>query len=840
VTGTNPSTLLINDNDRAGTLAFNASVLSVNESAGTLTVTVTRTGGNAGGIEVSYAATDGTAVNGVDYTLAPGTVTFGVNQMALTFTVGITNQPGTAQGNRVFTISLLPPMLPATLGPPSLLTVTILDMDPTLRFSSPGYSAPESGSATITVERLGSPAGVATVTLQTGDLFAPIGGAGQVAQTATAPQDYTSVNRVLTFAGGVRTVTTTVPIVADTTVEGNETINLRLTAPVNATIVNVTDGAAVLTLLDNDQGGEIQFGAPTYSVTEGTATATITITRTGGIGGPVTVDFETDDGVGTATAGALLTSPGADYVSVRRLASNLPANPVVFNAGVTSQTVTIPIVNDTLDEPVETVSLRLSNPSGGATLGARATALLNITDNDVAGAVQFTQPVYTVSEAALTAPIALSRAGGVASAVTVLFSTADPGGPAGAQAGVHYTTVTATATFAANQTTQTVNVPLAGENFIAAGSKLVNLALSHPGGGATLGLRTTAVLRIVDNEDTVQFAAPTFQIAEGGAGVVTVERTGTGGTIVVNVATSDGTGVAGTDYRTTTGNLTFTPGVLTRTISVPTITNTRDEGDRTVNLALTLVSGPAGAAVGAQAAAVLNIMDNDAGGQIRFRESGYTIKENNGFLTVTIIRAGGVAGPVTVDYTTVDGTGRAGVDYTQTQGTLTFPAGETLRQFIVPITPNNRDDGDKTFSIRLSNPTGGATVGTPGTVSATIREDDEGGIITFSAATFSATECATLPCQAVLTVTRAGGVAGNVQVDFATADGTATALSDYVATTGTLTFGYLQTGQTIRIPLQIEPGAQAIKTFSVILSNPRGGAILGALPAADVRITDTR
>jgi hypothetical protein len=564
----------------------------------------------------------------------------------------------------------------------------------------------------------------------------------------------------------------------------------------------------------------------------------VVITRTGGAGGPVTVDFETDDGIGTATAGALLTTPGADYVSVRRLASTL--NPVVFNAGVTSQTVTIPIVNDTLDEPAETVSLRLSNPSGGAILGTRATAVLTVNDNDVAGTVQFSQAVYTVSEAALTAPITLSRAGGVASGVTVLFGTADPGGPTGGQAGVHYTTVTTTATFAANQTTQTVNVPLAGENASADGSKIVNLALSQPGGGATLGLRTTAILRIVDNEDTVQFAAPTFQVVEGAAGVVTVERTGTAGTIVVNVSTSDNTGVAGTDYRATTGNLTFTPGVLTRTISVPTITNNVDEGDRTVDLTLALVSGPAGAAVGAQGAAILNIMDNDAGGQIRFRESGYTIKENNGFLTVTILRTGGVAGPVSVDYTTVDGSARAGVDYTLTQGTLTFPAGTTSRQFIVPITPNTREDGDKSFTIRLSNATGGATVGTPGSVGVTIREDDEGGIITFSSAAFSAVECATLPCQAVLTVTRTGGFASNAQIDFATADGTATALSDYVATTGTLTFGYLQTGQTIRIPLQIEPGAQALKTFSVILSNPRGGAILGATPAADVRITDTR
>jgi hypothetical protein len=47
-------------------------------------------------------------------------------------------------------------------------------------------------------------------------------------------------------------------------------------------------------------------------------------------------------------------------------------------------------------------------------------------------------------------------------------------------------------------------------------------------------------------------------------------------------------------------------------------------------------------------------------------------------------------------------------------------------------------------------------------------------------------------------------------------------------------------GATIRIPLRIEPGAQPLETFGVTLTNPRGGATLGACSSAEVRITDTR
>ena len=91
----------------------------------------------------------------------------------------------------------------------------------------------------------------------------------------------------------------------------------------------------------------------------------------------------------------------------------------------------------------------------------------------------------------------------------------------------------------------------------------------------------------------------------------------------------------------------------------------------------------------------------------------------------------------------------------------------------------------------------------------------------------------------MLTLTR-DNIASNVSVDFATVDGTATALSDYVATTGTVNFAAGQMSQRITIPLQIEPGAQPTKSFGVILGNIRGGATLGPYANAEVRIVDTR
>jgi hypothetical protein len=90
----------------------------------------------------------------------------------------------------------------------------------------------------------------------------------------------------------------------------------------------------------------------------------------------------------------------------------------------------------------------------------------------------------------------------------------------------------------------------------------------------------------------------------------------------------------------------------------------------------------------------------------------------------------------------------------------------------------------------------------------------------------------------VLTVTRTGGGASGVTVDFTTLDGTATAAADYVTTSGTLTFLAGQTSQPITVPLRIETGAQATKSFSVVIRNATGGATLGVRTTAQVRIAD--
>jgi hypothetical protein len=102
-----------------------------------------------------------------------------------------------------------------------------------------------------------------------------------------------------------------------------------------------------------------------YATAEGSASATITVSRSGGSASGVSVDFATSNGTATA---------GSDYQA--------SAGTLTFAAGQTSLTFSVTILTDASDEPDETVILTLSAPGGGGALGTPTTATLYLVDDD--------------------------------------------------------------------------------------------------------------------------------------------------------------------------------------------------------------------------------------------------------------------------------------------------------------------------------------------------------------------------------------------------------------------------------------------------------------------------
>jgi M6 family metalloprotease-like protein len=342
----------------------------------------------------------------------------------------------------------------------------------------------------------------------------------------------------------------------------------------------------------------VRFSSATYTVSEAGPSATITVQRVGSSAGTVTVQYATSNGSARV---------GTDYSAATGV--------LTFGSGVTSQTFTVPILDDSAIESTETVDLSLFDPSG-ATLGSPSTAVLNVVDNDVPGTLALGAATFSVTEDVGSATITVVRTGGAAAGVTVHYATSD----GTASAGVHYTATSGTLTFAGGQTSRTFTVPII-DNTIANSARTFTVALSSPGPtGAALGSPASAPVTIADNEVSLRFSAETYSVAERRKATITLTRQGpTSGTVSVRYATSDGTASAGSDYTATSGILGFTPGVTSRTFTVST-RNSTVTGNRTVNLTLSNPSGP-GAMLGIPSTAVLTIVDDEGGSRPKTRTS---------------------------------------------------------------------------------------------------------------------------------------------------------------------------------------------------------------------------
>src|SRR5213079_3010738 len=161
--------------------------------------------------------------------------------------------------------------------------------------------------------------------------------------------DYTLASGTLTFAPGVTNQNISITVVNDALDEDDETIQITLSSPSNATLGAITTHS--YTILDNDPLPSLSIN--NTSVTEGNNNgsnpATFTITLSAVSGRTVTVNYATAD----VTAAA-----PADYTAV-------PTTTLTFNPGETNKTVTVQVKGDTLNEPNETFTVNLSNPLNG-------------------------------------------------------------------------------------------------------------------------------------------------------------------------------------------------------------------------------------------------------------------------------------------------------------------------------------------------------------------------------------------------------------------------------------------------------------------------------------------
>uniref|UniRef100_A0A1X7VF86 Staphylococcus aureus surface protein A n=3 Tax=Amphimedon queenslandica TaxID=400682 RepID=A0A1X7VF86_AMPQE len=209
------------------------------------------------------------------------------------------------------------------------------------------------------------------------------------------------------------------------------------------------------------------------------------------------------------------------------------------------------------------------------------------------------------------------------------------------------------------------------------------------------------------------------------------------GQVSINYEVTGGPNSASLDVSLGQGQLIFEDGQNASNFTLSILPDNIPENNETFTVRL---YNPGGGAVVADNdnEAQLIIISNDT--PLRFASSSIEVSENVGTAQLTVYRGdiGGVSiGPLdqvtTVQYSTLPtGTAIAGLDYTYTTGTLTFPSGSTSATIGIPIINDTVPEGDETFTVALSNPSDDAVLHTPINVTVIIDiNDNAGGVVRF-------------------------------------------------------------------------------------------------------------
>jgi hypothetical protein len=389
--------------------------------------------------------------------------------------------------------------------------------------------------------------------------------------------------------------------------------------------------------------------------------------------------------------------------------------------------------------------------------------------------------------------------------------------------------VNTTLTFTPGVLARTFTVPIINDA-AAEGGETVNLAMTNPT-GAGLAAPSTAILTIADNETLFRFSAAAYTVGEASpAATITVQRlNSSAGTVSVDFAATGGSATAGADFTAVSGTLTFTPGVMSRTFTVPIANDASAEGSETVNLTLT---PGAGTALGVPGAATLTITDNET--LFRFTSATYTAAETTANATITVQRLNSSVGTVTVNFAATAGSATAAVDFTPVNGTLTFGPGIVTRTFAVPIANDSVDENNETVNLTLSSPSAGTNLGTPSAATLTLTDNDTAGTVRLSAATYSAGESAGV---VRITLTRSGGTA-STSVHYTLLDIGAQAGSDYTDNSGVVSFAAGELTKSFDVPILHDFDVEGNEPFQIDLNGPDPGTLLGVPASAVIYIVD--
>lgn len=856
------------------TVSVAADVRHVEGDAGTsvLNFTINLSAASEDIVIVDYAtSTGGTATSGSDYTGVGGRLTFYVGETSKTIGVIIKGDT-TVEFDETFTL-ILSQFAGAVLGKASGVGTIVNDdtaIPEIILLSPSSVLEGDSGTtpATFTLTLSGAHATTVVVDVET------IGAEAAAQLSAFEVSDFTRVSRAIQFLPGERSKTFTVLVNGDQYPESDERFGIRVSSAtegfqdqVRTDEVNVYDDddsvkfegspdsdipsgkvAVAYSQSFSSSGG---FGAYSYDLFDGSLPKGLSLSTTGKLSGT-----PTEDGTFSFKVRVRDSSPDDPYNDERSYAYK-DFLLIIYPADVLPPTVGVVVadpdlrvgetsaVTFTFSAPVtgfDKVDLTVANGTlstvasgdGGVTWTAIFTPTASLADDtnvivvDMNGVVDAkgTAGVGTQSSnnyaidtlvrsltindvgqaegnagtSMLNFTVSLNQAS--TQSITAAYASSD----GTASAGSDYVGSSGTLTFNAGETSKTIAVTINGDTTVEA-DETFNLTLSSPT-VAVLGDASGVGTISNDDQRVLTLTPSNFSQSEGNTGTTAVTFTvflsnPSPQTVTVAYAVSNGTAIKPSDYGSNQGTLSFSPGADSRTITVLVNGDVFFEADETIIVTL---SAPSGAVLG-NAVAQATIVNDD--------------------VPTSISPATLPAAALSVPYNRVLGAspGVGLFTFSLTAGSLppglTLSAGGTL-------SGSPTQAGGYIFTVKADDSMSQADGG-PNTASRTYEMiiPAPAQVPTLSVVgDASQAEGNTGISLLNFTVRLNQASTGTVTVAYATSDGTGTAGSDYLATSGTLTFNAGETSKAIAITVNGDTTVEADETFNITLSAP-SAAVLG-------------
>jgi Calx-beta domain len=631
--------------------------------------------------------------------------------------------------------------------------------------------------------------------------------------------------KVVTIPAGQTAVDFVVDVIGDTVTEGDETFFVSMVGTgLTPCTVDVSKYTATGTILNDD--GPVLFSiagpAPTIEGNAGTTPMKYVISAPN----PVAADCQIL--VSATNQTALWTydwNVAGQYLYYKT---------ITIPAGSSSADFTVDVIGDTIRELDETYAVTilggLPNPCLIDTTKYIATgtiiddetgplpAATTVSVNDVS----VTEGDAGTKNLTFTVTLSAPAVGNEVVLATTLNVTA--------AAGSDYTFVNVPVTFAAGETSKTVNVPVIGDTTVELDETL-NLVLSLP---ANVTIAKGTGLGTIVNDDKVRAISVNDQrVVEGNLGqrsmvfTLTLDAPARGNETVAVTATNV-TATAGSDFAALVTTVSFAAGETSKQVTVNILGDTVVELDETLNLVL---SAPVNATV-AKAIGVGTIVNDDSvvvvpPTQRKVSVNDVAVVEGNAgtkVMTFTVSLDAPALGTEKVSVTTSNGTAAAGSDYAALAATVvSFAAGETSKTVSVTINGDTTVEPNETLNVVLSAPLNATIV--KGTGIGTITNDDN-VVVPPTQRKLSVNDVKVVEGNLgqrsmVFTLTLDGPAAGTESVMVNSANGTATAGSDFVALAATkVTFAAGETSKQVTVNLLGDTLVELDETLNLVLSTP--------------------